>query len=423
MYCNQCEQAVGGEACVTVGVCGKDEDVKSMQMILSSGLQGLASYAHHARRLGKLSTEIDAYIQAALAATHVQTNYSIESLLELALECGRLNLEAMEMIDQGHIEHFGQPRPTRVACGSKKGPGILVTGHDLVDLDELLRQTAGTGINVYTHGEMLPAHSFPKFQDYPHLAGQFGGSWRRQREEFEKFSGPIVGTSDCVLNPSEAYQQRMFTTGICAVAGGTQLKDADFSPVIRSALDSAPLPDEKLGELETGFHHNVIAELLGDVVDAVKAGEIKQFHLIAGCDGKDGSRDLYTTYAQNLPPDAVILTLGCLKYRLHGHDFGTVANIPRLLDMGQCNDAHGAVRLAAALAKEFECGLNDLPLSIELAWTAQRGITVLLSLLHLGVKGIHVGPSSPAFVTPNILSVLEDRYDLKINHLKKRSVG
>ncbi len=414
MFCNQCEQTQNGTGCTDIGVCGKDEDMQSLQEILLYGLKGMASYAHHARRLGKSDEAVSAFIEEALFATVTNVNFELESLLEMVLECGRQNIRVMEMLDEGHVERFGKPEPTTVYEGTKEGPGILVTGHDMVDLADLLDQSAGQGINVYTHGEMLPAHSYPELKKHPHLAGHFGGPWQNQHWEFPMFSGPILGTTNCVLIPPDSYASRLFTTRITAVPGGTRLAGNDFSAVIEKAKQCAPLSENKVRESTIGFHHSVILGVADKIVDAVKAGEIKRFYLIGGCDGAESGRSYYTELAESAPKESIILTLGCGKYRIRNHDYGTVAGLPRFLDMGQCNDAFGAVQVALALSNAFECSVNDLPLEIVLSWFEQKAVAVLLSLFALDVKGIRVGPVPPAFVSPAIFKILQDRFDLKI---------
>ncbi|MCA9124071.1 MAG: hydroxylamine reductase [Planctomycetaceae bacterium] len=413
MFCNQCEQTLNGTGCTDIGVCGKDEDMQSLQEILLYGLKGMAAYAHHARRLGKSDENVSAFIEEALFATVTNVNFDMESLLELVLECGRQNIRVMEMLDEGHSERFGKPEPTTVYEGTKAGPGILVTGHDLVDLSDLLEQSAGQGVNVYTHGEMLPAHSYPELKKHAHLAGHFGGPWQNQQWEFPMFSGPILGTTNCVLIPPDTYADRLFTTRVTAVPGGTRLKDNDFSAVIEKAKQCDPLPENKVRESTIGFHHSVILGLAEKVIEAVKSGAVKRFYLIGGCDGAEVGRNYYSQLAEATPEESIILTLGCGKYRIRNHDYGTVAGLPRFLDMGQCNDAYGAVQVALALANAFECGVNDLPLEIVLSWFEQKAVAVLLSLLALDVKGIRVGPVPPAFVSPNVFKVLQDRFDLK----------
>ncbi len=419
MFCNQCEQTAHGTACVDTGVCGKDPDMQSLQEILLYGLKGMASYAHHARRLGMVDEEVNAFMEEALFATVTNVNFDMGSLFELVLECGRKNLRVMEMLDAGHVKRFGAPSPTTMFEGTKAGPGILVTGHDMVDLDDLLKQTEGTGINVYTHGEMMPAHMYPELRKYKHLVGHFGGAWQKQKTEFTKFTGPVLATTNCVLIPREDYKDRLFTTRVTAVPGATRLTNNDFSAVIECAKKCRPLPDAPVKESTVGFHHSVILGLADKIIAAVKAGKIKHFFLIGGCDGAEPGRNYFSDFAAGTPKDTIVLTLGCGKYRIRDNDFGTieldgVGPIPRLLDMGQCNDSFGAIQVAVALAKAFDCGVNDLPLTIVLSWFEQKAVAVLLTLLALDVKGIRIGPAAPAFISPAVFKILQDKYDLKL---------
>ena len=419
MFCNQCEQTAGGTACVQVGVCGKDEDIQSLQEILLYGLKGLCAYKHHARRLGMVDPAVDAFVEEALFATVTNVNFDLGSHLDLVLECGRQNLRVMQMLDEGHVKKFGQPSPTKVYEGTKAGPGILVTGHDMVDLVDLLEQTAGKGIHVYTHGEMLPAHMYPELRKHKHLVGHYGGAWQKQRLEFAKFGGAILATTNCVLIPKDGYKDRLFTTRVTAVPGATCIKDNDFSALMAKALDCGPLSEEKVKESTIGFHHSVILGLADKIVDAVKAGKISRFFVIGGCDGAEPGRNYFSDYAVNTPKDSLVLTVGCGKFRIRDNDFGTlelpgVGAVPRLLDMGQCNDSYGAIQVAAGLAKAFHCGVNDLPLTIVLSWFEQKAVAVLLSLLALGVKGIRIGPAAPAFISPNVLKVLQEKFDLQL---------
>ena len=417
MFCNQCEQARNGQGCVDLGVCGKDADVQSLQETLLYGVKGLAAYANHARRLGKTDEAVNAFIEEALFATVTNVNFDLGTMLELVLECGKVNLRVMELLDEGHRERFGVPSPTEVYEGTKAGKGILVTGHDMLDLQNLLEQTKGTGISVYTHGEMLPAHMYPELRKHAHLVGHFGGAWQKQRREFGQFSGPVLATTNCVLIPPERYASRLFTTRVTAVPGSTRITGSDFSAVIEAARASQDLPEQEVRRSTIGFHHNVLLGVADKIVAAVKAGKIKHFFLIGGCDGAEAGRNYFTEYAGATPADSLILTLGCGKFRIREENLGTfelegVGTIPRLLDMGQCNDAFGAIQVAVALAKAFDVGVSDLPLTIVLSWFEQKAVAVLLTLLSLGVKGIRIGPAAPAFVTPNVLSILAEKFDL-----------
>ncbi len=415
MFCNQCEQTWHGTGCEnSPGVCGKNEDVQSLQETLLYGLKGMCAYAHHARRLGKADEEVSAFVEEALFATMTNVNFDLDSLLELVLECGRKNLRVMQLLEEGHIERFGKPQPVAVKEGSLAGPGILVTGHDLLDLSDLLDQTKGTGINVYTHGEMLPAHMYPELRKHAHLAGHYGGAWQEQRKDFETFTGPILATTNCVLHPRESYADRLFTTRATAVPGGRRLTTSDFSPIIEKARHCKPLPEKIVRESRIGFHKDVILGLAGTIVQAVKDGKISRFFLIGGCDGAETGRNYFSEYAQATPKDSFILTLGCGKYRIRNHDYGTLLGLPRLLDMGQCNDAYGAIQVAAALAQAFQCTVNDLPLTLVVSWFEQKAVAVLLTLLALGVKGITIGPNPPGFVSPGVFAILQEKFDLRL---------
>lgn len=416
MFCNQCEQTANGTACITSpGVCGKNEDVQSLQETLLYGLKGMAAYAHHARRLGMVDEGVDEFTEEALFATMTNVNFDLDSLLELVLECGRQNLRVMELLDEGHVRRYGQPSPALVKEGTQAGPGILITGHDLRDLEELLAQCEGTPVKVYTHGEMLPAHMYPKLREHPNLAGHYGGAWQKQRREFEDFSGPIVATTNCILIPRESYKDRVFTTRVTAVPGGTRLQDSDFSPVIKKALACPPLEEDIVRTSTVGFHHSVILGLADTIVQAVKDGKISRFFVIGGCDGAEVGRNYFSDYARLTPPNSFILTLGCGKYRIRDYDYGTLLGLPRLLDMGQCNNAYGAIKVATGLAEAFHCSVNDLPLTLVLSWFEQKAVAVLLTLLYLGVKGITIGPKPPAFITPNVFKILQEKYDLRVS--------
>lgn len=414
MFCNQCEQTSGGSGCTDISTCGKDQDIQSLQETLLYGLKGMAAYAHHARRLGKVDEEVDAFFADALFATMTNVNFDFDSLLEMVLECGRMNLRVMEMLDAGNTERFGAPTPSTVYEGTKAGPGILVTGHDLLDLSDLLEQSVNAGVNVYTHGEMLPAHSYPTLRAHTHLAGHYGTAWQNQNLDFTVFSGPIIATTNCVMLPWPTYKDRLYTTRVTAVPGGTRLRTNDFSRVIEQAKACPPLPDKQAGESTIGFHHRAVLDLADQVVGAVKSGAIKHFYLIGGCDGTKAERSYYTEVARSTPHESIMLTVGCGKYRIRGEDYGTVAGLPRLLDMGQCNDAFSAIQVALGLAKALNCGVNDLPLTLVISWYEQKAVAVLLTLLYLGVKGIRIGPSAPAFISPKVFEVLQEKFDLKL---------
>jgi len=413
MFCYQCEQTAKGTGCTISGVCGKNEDVASLQDILVFGLKGIAAYAYHARELGARDEQVDAFMHEALFTTLTNVNFDLGRHVGLVLKCGEMNLRTMELLDKAHTDRFGLPTPTAVSTGAKEGPGIVVTGHDLLDLEALLKQTQGTGVNVYTHGEMLPAHAYPALKKYPNLVGNYGGAWQKQRQEFEDFPGAILVTTNCLMAPKDSYRDRLFTAGPVGAAGATHIQGRNFKAVVDKAKVLPPLCNEAGITLTTGFHHTAILGIADKVVGAVKAGKIRRFFLVGGCDGAKPGRNYYTEFVQKVPKDCVVLTLACGKYRFNDLDLGAIDGIPRLIDIGQCNNAYSAVQVAAALASVFKCGLNDLPLSLILSWYEQKAVAILLSLLHLGMKGIRIGPSLPAFVTPNVLKVLVDTFDIK----------
>ncbi len=415
MFCNQCEQAACGTGCTgDFGVCGKDEDVQSLQETLLYGVKGMAAYAHHARRLGKSDEGVNAFMEEALFATMTNVNFDVPSMLELVLECGKQNLRVMEMLDEAHVEHFGQPEVKEVWCGTKAQPGILVSGHDMLDLWNLLKQVEGTEVLVYTHGEMLPAFMYPKLANHPNLAGHYGGAWQLQRSEFDTFGGAVMVTTNCIQEPKKSYADRMFSNRTTAAPGVTRLTTDDFSAVIKRARELGNLEARDFGRIPVGFHHSVILNAAPAIIEGVKKGDITRFFVIGGCDGAEPGRNYYTDYAANAPQSSFILTLGCGKFRIMGQDYGTLLGLPRLLDMGQCNNAYGAIQVAVGLAGAFKCGVNDLPLTIVLSWFEQKAVAVLLTLLHLGVKNIAVGPAAPAWITPNVFKVLQDAYGLKL---------
>ncbi len=415
MFCYQCEQTAGGTGCTRIGVCGKDPDIQSLQDTLLFGLKGIAAYAYHARELGAKDDAVDAFVHEALFKTLTNVSFDIGQYLEMVLRCGQINLRVMELLDKAHTGRFGNPVPTQVDTGLKKGPAILVTGHDLLDLFELLKQTEGKGVNVYTHGEMLPAHAYPELKKFRHLAGNYGGAWQEQKKEFAAFRGAILATSNCVQTPPEnSYLDRLFTIGITGVAGAQHVDRKDFSAVIKKALGLGGLEEAPGKKIFTGFHHTVILGLADKIVAAVKSGKIRHFFLIGGCDGAKPGRNYYTEFAEKVPKDCVILTLACGKYRFNKLDFGEIDGIPRLIDIGQCNNAFSAIQVALALSKAFGCPVNDLPLSLVLSWYEQKAVAILLTLFYLGIKGIRLGPSAPAFITPNVLKILQEKFDLKL---------
>ncbi|MCL2648765.1 MAG: hydroxylamine reductase [Phycisphaerales bacterium] len=417
MYCNQCEQTFRGTACVNhIGVCGKDENVQSLQEIILYGLKGMAAYAAHARRLGKHDEAVSAFFEEALFATMTNVNFDLGALFEMAMELGRKNLRVMELLDAGHLDNFGKAAPTQVTEGTRQGPGILITGHDLLDLQNLLKACEGTAVKVYTHGEMLPAHMYEKLKNHPNLAGHYGGAWQDQRKDFEHFPGPIVATTNCVMIPTakNTYGPRFFTTNQVGVPNATRLTGNDWHKVVDMAKSCPPCEEKVTGQSTVGFHRTVLLDAAGTIVDAVKAGKISHFFVIGGCDGAEPGRNYFTDYAAAAPKDSFILTLGCGKYRIRQHDYGTLLGLPRLLDMGQCNDSYGAIMVAIALAKAFNCSVNELPLTLCISWFEQKAVAVLLTLLSLGVKGISIGPNPPAFVTPAVFKILQEKFDLRL---------
>jgi len=388
------------------------EDVAGLQELIVYGLKGAAAYLHHAAILGREDDSAYALMHQLLDyVAHAPKN--LDDLLANVLKTGELNLKAMELLDAANSGAYGHPEPTEVRIEPLQGKAILVSGHDLKDLEELLKQTEGTGINVYTHGEMLPAHGYPGLKKYGHLAGNYGGAWQDQRQEFDAFPGAILMTTNCIQKPKDSYKDRIFTCGPTAWPGVRHIEHHRFQPVIDAALKAEGFaqdgPDKKI---LVGFGHNAVLGVADQVVEAVKSGAIRHFFLIGGCDGAKPGRNYYTELAQAVPNDCVILTLGCGKYRFNKLQFGTIGGIPRLLDIGQCNDAHSAVQIALALADAFDTDVNSLPLSLVLSWYEQKAVAILLSLLHLGIKNIRLGPSLPAFVTPPVFNVLVEKFNI-----------
>jgi len=424
MFCYQCEQTAGGSGCTKIGVCGKNEDIQSLQDTLLFGLKGMAAYAFHARELGAKDEAVDAFMHEALFKTVTNVSFDLNQYLEMVLRCGAMNLRTMELLDKAHTQRFGNPVPTQVETGTRAGPGILVTGHDLLDLYELLKQTEGTGINVYTHSEMLPAHGYPELKKFKHLAGNYGGAWQEQKKEFNAFSGAILATTNCVLIPPEnSYLNRLFTVGITGIPGATHINREDFGELIARAKSLPNLPDNPGKKIITGFHHTAILGLADKIIAAVKAGKIRHFFLIGGCDGAKPGRNYYTEFAELVPKDCVILTLACGKYRFNKLDFGAIDGIPRLIDIGQCNNAYSAIQVALALAKAFNTDVNGLPLTLVLSWFEQKAVAILLTLLYLNIKGIYVGPTPPAFLTQNVFEVLKQKFDLRLISTPKEDLN
>lgn len=388
-------------------------DVTGLQELLTYGLKGMAAYADHAMILGKEDDAVYEFFHEALSFL-ARENASIDDLTSMVLRCGGMNLRVMELLDEANTDAYGHPEPTEVRVTPVKGKAILVSGHDLKDLADLLEQTRDAGVNIYTHGEMLPCHGYPELKKYPHLVGNYGGAWQDQMKEFDAFPGSILMTTNCIQKPRESYRDRIFTTGLVGWPGVRHVENGDFGPVIESALSQPGFSeDAEPKTITVGFGHHAVAGVAGDVVQAVKDGAIRHFFLVGGCDGAKTGRNYYTEFAQSVPDDCVILTLACGKYRFNKLDFGTVAGLPRLLDVGQCNDAYSAIRIAQSLAEAFECGVNDLPLSMILSWYEQKAVCILLTLLHLGIQDMRLGPTLPAFVTPAVLDVLVRNFGIK----------
>lgn len=403
-----------------LGAMNKDvetvgEDISGLRAMMIYGIKGLAAYAHHAHALGYEDEEVYARLETALDFLANDPTDAGE-LLNGNLEVGSINLKVMELLDAANTGRFGQQSPANAKISHVKGKAILVSGHDLQDLYLLLEQTKDMGINVYTHGELLPAHAYPKLRDYPHLVGNYGGAWQNQNADFAAFPGAIVMTSNCLVEPAASYRQRIFTAGPVGWQGVRHIANGDFSPVIQAALALAGFQDDEIERtLTVGFGHHAVLGVADKVIDAVKTGAIKHFFLIGGCDGAAPGRNYYSELAEMTPDDTVVMTLGCGKYRFHEHDFGNIGGIPRLLDIGQCNDAYSAIKIASALAGAFDCGVNELPLSLMISWFEQKAVAVLLSLLSLGIRGIHLGPTLPAFLTPTVLAILVEKFDIKAN--------
>ncbi len=389
-----------------------NDDILSLKSILTYGIYGVAAYTYHAYTLGKKDDKVFDFINEGLAAT-MDKSLGVNDLVGLALKCGEINIRAMELLDSGHTERYGHPVPTKVPLGAKKGKAILVSGHDLKDLEDLLKQTEGTGIIVYTHGEMLPAHGYPKLKKYAHLYGHYGTAWQNQHREFSSFPGAILMTTNCIQKPLETYKDNIFTSGPVGWPGVTHVSGSNFKAVIDKALELPGFTEDRNGKTVTvGFARNAVLSVAGAVVEAVQSGHIRHFFLVGGCDGAKPGRNYYTEFVEKAPKDTVILTLACGKFRFFDKDLGEIDGIPRLLDVGQCNDAYSAVKIAQALSDVFKVGINDLPLSLIISWYEQKACAILLSLLHLGIKNIRLGPSLPAFITPNVLNVLVDKFNI-----------
>jgi hydroxylamine reductase len=402
-----------------VGVLStKDEDIRSLRELLIYGLKGMAAYLEHAHNLGYNETDIHGFMQKALAAT-LDDSLGANDLVALVLECGKFGVDAMALLDKANTSSYGNPEITKVNIGVKNNPGILISGHDLKDMEELLKQTEGTGVDVYTHSEMLPANYYPAFKKYSHFVGNYGNAWWKQNEEFESFNGVILMTTNCIVPPKASYKDRLYTTGVTGFEGvkhipnGKDGKPKDFSALVTEAKKCKSPKEIEKGEIIGGFAHNQVLALADTVVEAVKSGAIKRFFVMAGCDGRMKSRDYYTDFAKELPKDTVILTAGCAKYKYNKLDLGDIGGIPRVLDAGQCNDSYSLVVIALKLKEVFGLeDINELPISYNIAWYEQKAVIVLLALLHLGVKNIHLGPTLPAFLSPNVAKILIDNFGI-----------
>ena len=398
-----------------------DEDIRSLKSLILFGVRGMAAYAYHAMVLGYTDASLNQFFINALSA--LSKDWGMNELLPIVMEVGRFNLLCMELLDKANTESFGDPVPVTVPLTVEKGPFIVVTGHDLSDIKQLLEQTKDTGINIYTHGEMLPAHAYPELKKYPHLKGNFGTAWQNQQKEFAALPAPILFTTNCLMPPKSSYADRVFTTGSVQFPNTPYIKDEnghkDFTLLIKKALELGGYSSDQHftginggTSVMTGFAKNAVLSSAGEIVDAVKSCAIRHFFLVAGCDGARSGRNYYTEFVKQTPADSIVLTLACGKYRFNDLDLGTIGNFPRLMDMGQCNDAYSAIKVAVALADAFGCGVNDLPLSMILSWYEQKAVCILLTLLHLGIKNIKLGPTLPAFLSPNVLNYLVEHFSI-----------
>ena len=396
-----------------------DEDIRSLKSLILFGVRGMAAYAYHAALLGYADEEVNRFFYKALFAVGMD-DWGMNELLPVVLEVGEVNLKCMALLDKANTETFGDPVPTEVSLAVEKGPFIVISGHDLSDLKKLLEQTEGKGVNIYTHGEMLPAHAYPELKKYAHLKGNFGTAWQNQQKEFTAIPAPVLFTTNCLMPPKKSYSDRVFTTEAVAYPELVHIgEDKDFTPVIEKALELGGYPEDRQftginggTKVTTGFARGAVLSVADKVIDAVKSGAIRHFFLVGGCDGARPGRNYYTEFVKQTPDDSIVLTLACGKYRFNDLDPGTIGGLPRIMDMGQCNDAYSAIQVAVALANAFGCGVNDLPLSMVLSWYEQKAVCILLTLLHLGIKNILLGPSLPAFISPNVLNYLVENYNI-----------
>lgn len=415
MFCYQCEQTPTG-GCKVVGVCGKDETIASLQDTIIFALKGIAAYRTHANQLGYTDPFVDATTHEALYMTLTNSNFNVQEHIDMAMKVGSSAVRVMEMLDEAHTKRLGIPEPIRVSQNKIEGKCIVVTGHNLFALEELLKQTEGKGINIYTHSEMLPAHGYPQLKKYAHLKGNIGKAWYDQRRLFEKFPGAILATTNCVMPIKGSYADRMFTYEVAGLENVLKIENDDFSPLINRALELPEANIESEETLLTGFHHETVLGLAPEVITAVKEGKIKRFFVIAGCDAPGKGGDYYRELATSLPPETVILTTSCGKFRFNDVDYGVVpgTEIPRYIDLGQCNNSGSTVKIAKALADAFECEINELPVSIVLSWFEQKAVAILLGLFSLGIQDIRIGPKPPEFISEGVLSVLQETFNLKL---------
>jgi hydroxylamine reductase len=415
MFCYQCEQTPSG-GCKEVGVCGKDETIASLQDTMIFALKGIAAYATHARQLGYTDPEVDKITHEALYLTLTNSNFNLQEHLDMAMKVGSAAVKIMDVLDRAHTTHFGIPQPVIVSQNKIEGKCIVVTGHNLYALEELLKQTEGKGINIYTHSEMLPAHGYPELKKYSHLKGNIGKAWFDQRRLFEKFPGAILATTNCVMPIKGTYADRFFSYEVAGLEGVTKIVGEDFSPLIEKALSMPEANMESDQVLTTGFHHETVIGLAPEIIQAVKDGKIKRFFVIAGCDAPGTGGEYYRELATSLPPETVILTTSCGKFRFNDVDYGTVPGtaIPRYIDLGQCNNSGSTVKIALALADAFGCSVNELPVSIVLSWFEQKAVAILLGLFSLGIQDIRIGPKPPEFVSEGVLNVLVEKFGLKL---------
>jgi len=415
VFCYQCSQTPKG-GCTKIGVCGKTEDLASLQDIIIFGLKGVAAYATHARELGYTDPVVDAITHEALYFTLTNVNFNLEEHIAMAMKVGQATIRVMELLDKAHTEMLGTPQPATVSQNRVEGHAILVTGHNLLALKKLLEQSEGKGVNIYTHSEMLPAHGYPELRKYPHLKGNIGKSWFDQRQLFEAFPGAILGTTNCIMPIRGTYADRFWSYEVAGLEGVQKIENDDFTPIIEKALALPPVNIESDATLQTGFHHSTVLSIAPEIITAVKEGKIRRFFTIAGCDRPGKAGDYYRQLATSLPEDCVILTTSCGKFRFNDVDFGTVpgTQIPRYIDLGQCNNSISAIKIAQALAEAFQCSVNELPLSIVLSWFEQKAVAILLGLFSLGVQNIRLGPVAPEFVTSGVLEVLQKHFNLQL---------